>query len=154
MKTKLYQWCLFALLIGFAFTLQNCQKIKKIEKIYKNGPDCEVIKKDFLSEENTDKINGTWKAISWYVHGDDLLGIRNFKFTFRSDNSVKIEEKDTWLSEGKWTLFENENVIELIMEEKKSSFLGRYDFENQQLIISGKGIIGAHEYCCIKMIKE
>ena len=26
MKIKLYQWCLFALLIGVAFTMQNCQE--------------------------------------------------------------------------------------------------------------------------------
>ena len=51
-------------------------------------------------------------------------------------------------------MYEDENILWLITNEKESSFEGRYDFENKQLIISGKGIIGSHEYCCIKMIKQ
>ncbi len=88
MKIKLYQWCLFALLIGFAFMLQNCQEeelialdenqittelgSKKIKKVKNKVDVCHYDAK----KDTWHLINISTNAVAKHVanHGDVYYG--------------------------------------------------------------------------------
>lgn len=124
-----------------------------IEEVYENGPECTVVKKELQGAESHPKMVGRWKASEWYVHGANLLGEREFYFNFNPDGTTKVEEPGGWMSEGEWIIGLSENTLLLELKDSKSSFTGRYDIIEDQLILSGKGLIGSGEYVCIKLEK-
>ncbi|OFY68322.1 MAG: hypothetical protein A2Y71_13295 [Bacteroidetes bacterium RBG_13_42_15] len=125
-----------------------------IKDVYEEGPGCTVVKKDNKSNDFNSKMAGKWKAAEVFVHGSNLLGQRNYYFTFQSNGIVKVEEPGRFESEGEWILGLNENSIMLVMKDETNSLTGRYDFAEDKLIISGRGFIDPNEYVCITLKKQ
>ena len=116
---------------------------------------CSVTNKKYKSKEFQPKISGTWKAVEAWIHEENLLRERNFYFTFLSNDSIKIDEPErNWHSKGTWSLELNENVIQWKMPNADNSFKGKYDIIDGQLILSGKGFVGAEEYVCLKLKRQ
>lgn len=116
---------------------------------------CSVISKNYKREEFHSKISGTWKAVEVWIHDVNLLGGRNFFFTFLPNDSIKIDEAErNWHSKGTWILDLNENNIQWEMPNTDNSFKGRYDIIDGQLNLSGKGFVGKEEFVCLKLEKQ
>ena len=115
---------------------------------------CNVEQKEYENSEFFSNMIGTWQAVEWYVHDENLLGDRIFNFTFYSNDSIKIEEPGNFLSKGKWALGEDDNSIFWEVENTENSLSGRYDLVDGQLIIAGQGLIGENEYVCLKLKKQ
>jgi hypothetical protein len=122
-----------------------------IEDFYEGGPDCSVSAKDYKSETFNQEITGIWKALQFIVRGRDLLGQRTFNFYFHANGLIQLEEPGKYVSEGEWITGLDENSILFIMNDKSNSLAGRYDFEDGNLIISGKGFFGQNDYVCLKL---
>ena len=115
---------------------------------------CNVEQKEYKNSEFFSNMIGTWQAVEWYVHDENLLGDRIFNFTLYSNDSIKIEEPGNFLSKGKWALGEDDNSIFWEVENTENSLSGRYDIVDGQLIIAGQGLIGENEYVCLKLKKQ
>jgi hypothetical protein len=122
-----------------------------IEEFYEGGPDCSVSAKDYKSEAFNQEINGKWKALQFVVRGRDILGHRTLNFYFHANGLIQLEEPGKYVAEGEWVTGLDENSILFIMNDKGNSLSGRYDFENENLIISGKGFVGQSDYVCLKL---
>lgn len=122
-----------------------------IEEFYEGGPDCSVSTKDYKSEAFNQEITGKWKALQFIVRGRDILRQRTFNFYFHANGLIQLEEPDKYVSEGEWITGLDENSILFIMNDKSNSLAGRYDFEDGNLIISGKGFFGQNDYVCLKL---
>jgi len=114
---------------------------------------CNVEIKEYSSSGFSSKITGSWQAVEWYVHDENLLGDRIFNFIFSSNDSLTIEEPGAFLSKGSWVIGEEDNSLIWEMPDKNNSFSGRYDIVDGQLILEGKGLIGEDESVCIILKK-
>lgn len=116
---------------------------------------CSIAGKNYVRQEFIPKISGTWKAVEAWIHEANLLGERNFYFTFLSNDSIKISEPErNWHSNGTWSIDLNENIIQWNMSDANNSFKGKYDLVDGQLLLSGKGFVGADEYVCLRLKRQ
>ncbi len=120
-----------------------------------SGSACSVNVKNYTKKEFQSKIIGKWKAIEVWIHGSNLLGERNFYFTFLPDDSIKIDESErNWHVKGKWNIEMNENIIQWKVPNPDESFNGKYELVDGQLILSGNGFVGSQENICMKLKKQ
>ena len=115
---------------------------------------CMITVKNYTRKEYQPKISGTWQAVEAWVHESNLLGQRIFMFTFMPNDSIKIEEKArNYFNRGTWSINQNDNTIQWSMPADDDSFKGIYDFVNGNLVLSGRGFVGASESICLKLKK-
>jgi tetratricopeptide (TPR) repeat protein len=115
---------------------------------------CSIKEKKDIKKDFTKKITGSWKADRAYIHGENLLGSRNFFFDFRKDGTISINEPErNWSESGTWKIGEKENTLEWTVSDKNSSFQGRYDFLEENLILSGQGFVGEFEHICLRLVR-
>lgn len=120
-----------------------------------SGSACSVNVKNYTKKEFQSRIIGKWKAIEVWIHDTNLLGERNFYFTFLPDDSIRIDESErNWHIKGKWNIEMNENIIQWKVPNPDESFNGKYDIVDGHLILSGNGFVGSQENICVKLKKQ
>lgn len=116
---------------------------------YGMGPQCSVEKKFFKSEEMRPRISGIWRATAVFVNGQMKTGMFSWYFHFNENGIIEVEENKKYFTDGEWIIGLNENALILKLTDEKKSLTGRYDFNNDYLIISGKGYIDPLDHVCI-----
>lgn len=116
---------------------------------------CSIQDKEYTREDFIRKVTGSWKATKAYMRGQNVLGERNFYFTFRQDGTIEIKEPESnWIIKGTWEIGQNKNSLQWVMPDKNNSFQGKYDFLGQNMILSGMGFVGEYEYICLRLKAE